>query len=590
MALKLWKDNERGLTNAEMDTNFSELAAGGLPQSLIDAQPTSKPSLKLDFTKDYLDPRITFNRTSNAMVTGLDGKLRYAPHNLLAYSEQFDNSVWNKNNVTISANAIIAPDGTMTAETITGSSSVLNPKYSYQTYATTSTGTYTTSIYLKAGTQSLVLLRINDNSGVNDTRQLFDLSNGTKSGSPVNGGTATGADSGIIDVGNGWYRCYVTCKFNSALTGVQAGSVYFDGYTTSTSTKSFYIWGAQLNVGALQPYYPTTAAAYYGPRFDYDPVTLAPKGLLIEEQRTNTALYSSTFNNAIWLVTGTGATITATTDVFAPDGTMSAWTLTSAGSASAYAQIQQTTTGTVSRAYTGSFWIRRRSGSGAVNIRVSENANIPISITSSWQRISYTATSTTTTIRIGINLAETSNSVDIWGAQLEAGFFPTSYIPTTTAAATRAADVAVMTGENFYSWYSQTEGTVYWEGSSLSPLTPSESVAADKYPGAWVISGGAGLSNVNWYGAGADMSIGGTYANQGLFQAFGVHKHALGVAPVGGQSASSLDGGSAVSKNGNTFGTGHTRFEVGRNLNGHIRRIAYYPRRLANSELQAITT
>jgi hypothetical protein len=55
-----------------------------------------------------------------------------------------------------------------------------------------------------------------------------------------------------------------------------------------------------------------------------------------------------------------------------------------------------------------------------------------------------------------------TSGIYIWGAQVEAGAFPTSYIPTTGATATRAADVASMTGTNFSSWYNVNQGTTFF--------------------------------------------------------------------------------------------------------------------------------
>lgn len=229
---------------------------------------------------------VTFTRTSSATYVGSDGLIKTAATdvprfdhnpttgeslgllveeqrtNFLLQSDSYDSGNASLNNVTVTVNAVTAPDGTLTADSITGSSSVSNTKYAYIGYSTTTIGTYTTSVFLKAGTQSLVLLRINDNGGTNDARQLFNLANGTKSGSAVNGGTATGASSDIVSFGNGWYRCSVTCNFVSALTSIQAASVFFDGYTTSTSTNTFYVWGAQLEAGAFPTsYIPTTTAA-----------------------------------------------------------------------------------------------------------------------------------------------------------------------------------------------------------------------------------------------------------------------------------------------------------------------------------------
>jgi hypothetical protein len=55
----------------------------------------------------------------------------------------------------------------------------------------------------------------------------------------------------------------------------------------------------------------------------------------------------------------------------------------------------------------------------------------------------------------------TGESLYLWGAQLEVGSFPTSYIKTTSASVTRNGDVAVMTGTDFSDWYNATEGSVY---------------------------------------------------------------------------------------------------------------------------------
>jgi hypothetical protein len=101
-----------------------------------------------------------------------------------------------------------------------------------------------------------------------------------------------------------------------------------DGNATYTGdgTSGIYIWGAQLAVGPYPlDYTPTTSAAVYGPRFDFDPVTLAARGLLVEESRTNLLTYSEQFDNAAW--TKIGASVTANS-VTSPDGTTNADTIT----------------------------------------------------------------------------------------------------------------------------------------------------------------------------------------------------------------------------------------------------------------------
>ena len=77
---------------------------------------TAGIALALNFTGETLDSRVSFSRTSNATRVNAQGLIEYAPHNLLTYSEQFDNAVWIKSNATVTANAVVAPDGTNTAD------------------------------------------------------------------------------------------------------------------------------------------------------------------------------------------------------------------------------------------------------------------------------------------------------------------------------------------------------------------------------------------------------------------------------------------------------------------------------------------
>jgi hypothetical protein len=173
------------------------------------------------------------------------------------------------------------------------------------------------------------------------------------------------------------------------------------------------------------------------PRIDY--TGGGCPSILLEPARINYAKYSQQFDVSETWTQANSPTITPNTHT-APDGTFTACTFT-AGAASA--QIQQLhEAGTSGVSYTGSVYIKRLFGSGEVRIRVSENTNTAITVTSDWTRVSFTATSTTSNqIRIGFNISTIGDSVAIWGAQLEKGAYPTSYIPTTIETVSRVADV-----------------------------------------------------------------------------------------------------------------------------------------------------
>ena len=200
---------------------------------------------------------------NNGLVCMLDAAniKSYNPaENLLLYSEQFDNAVWSKNNISITANTGTAPDGTLSADTMTGLAGT-SLKYTYQQYTTTTTGAYTTSVYLKYISEQFVVVRMNDNTGSNGSRVIVDLVNGTL-GTISTDGTATSAAATIQNYGNGWYYVTLTCAFTSALTTIQGASVFLTGYTTTASTGSVRLWGAQLNVGPyVRPYTVTTTTA-----------------------------------------------------------------------------------------------------------------------------------------------------------------------------------------------------------------------------------------------------------------------------------------------------------------------------------------
>ena len=218
------------------------------------------------------------------------------------------------------------------------------------------------------------------------------------------------------------------------------------------------------------------------PRFDYDPVTLAPRGLLIEETRSNVVLYSQQFNDAGW-VRINSATVGADT-VTSPDGTTNADTITLSG---AFGGVYRTTTialGTV----TASCYFKASTANAAVVLGITDNSvdygfrfNISTgaiqfinaglasaSITAvgnGWYRAAITRVlvAANPNIYTTIPSGASGNAYHVWGAQLEAGAFATSYIPTTTTSVTRNADVVTMTGTNFSSWYSSTQGAfVAW--------------------------------------------------------------------------------------------------------------------------------
>jgi len=246
--------------------------------------PSTRPSLNLNFARSKtLDPRITFTRTSSATYVDENGLVKIAPANsprfdhdpvtgeclgllieesrtnLLTGSDYATNN--SLLNVTLTLNAGIAPDGTNTAVSMDGENSNNNIKYMYKGRSTNTTGTYTTSVFMKYKNERYVVLRMNDNTGVNGVLQRIDILNGVFTNNVETGGTLTNASSSIIPYPNGWYRITVSGTFNDPLTQVQGAQVFLTTYGGTTTTNGVYLWGAQLEQGAFPTsYIPTTAS------------------------------------------------------------------------------------------------------------------------------------------------------------------------------------------------------------------------------------------------------------------------------------------------------------------------------------------
>ncbi|MDE2029602.1 MAG: hypothetical protein KGI97_03455 [Alphaproteobacteria bacterium] len=194
-------------------------------------------------------------------------------------------------------------------------------------------------------------------------------------------------------------------------------------------------------------------------RFDHDPITLASRGILIEPAATNLVLYSQNFSNAGWIAASKGANVTS------PDGTGDGMGVTIGSGTSSSAFIRQNVAGwTAGTTGTMSAWVRQSASGAAADTRLTTNNqsawNTGISgrfaLSSSWARLSLSGDLVATSgislslligalDATGANDATCQGKIDIFGVQAETGAVATSYIPATSASASRAADALSFT-------------------------------------------------------------------------------------------------------------------------------------------------
>lgn len=364
------------------------------------------------------------------------------------------------------------------------------------------------------------------------------------------------------------------------------------------------------------------------PRFDhsYDPVSGSVKslGLLVEESRSNLLTWSEDFSNTGWILQG--ATL-STNSLTSPSNTLTADKLIDTNTNEAHYVYQQFdfvsgTTYTFSvyakKAELNHLWIQLpgtqfgvnqwrnfdlTTGDGSAGTALTYSST---NVGNGWWRLTITSTATSSgsgQTQIVLRNAQSGGSsyqgdgtsgIYLWGAQLEEGSFPTSYIPTTNSTVTRTADNVYMVGENFSSWYNQSEGTIYVKHKTYLESNPFNRI--------WTITDQTSNNVYGIYYPALNNKIDALKTISGSPNFIsGISGSANKHNTFNNTMFSYNDNGSSLVTNGGTANTsivagrlnlsrlniGLSEFNIGNYI--HLSQLTYYPRRLTNAQLINLT-
>jgi hypothetical protein len=248
-----------------------------------------QPTLALNFARTRrLGRRVNFSRSSTGVYTGYDGILKYAginePRfdydasgnslgllieeqrtNLIIYSQAF--GLGNKYGATVTDDAAVAPDGTLTADKLIESTE--DRDHGVSRSAPVVAGTYTESIYLKAAGREYAYVWFDNGSGVTNTLRV-NLTSGDFAFTVFNEASYSDISASVSDVGGGWWRVSITATtpYTTVAVRIYCGGFHDSAATfgtpryTGDGTSGIYLWGAQLEAAATpSSYTPTTTAA-----------------------------------------------------------------------------------------------------------------------------------------------------------------------------------------------------------------------------------------------------------------------------------------------------------------------------------------
>ena len=561
-------------------------------------------------SNQYLPREISFTRGSDATYTDSTGVIRQACWNLLQYSEEFTNGVWNTTGATIAANSITAPNGSLTADTITQTGGTLNVS---QAFTIASPGNYTYSTYLKKGNfDSSSLFRFGVYQGVDIGYITYNFATNTTS---VISGTFISHSS--TSIGDGWYRIQYTINITSTGTAI----FYNGGVGGSIGTSNFfYSWGAQLVQGSEPLAYLRTTDRLNIPRVDS---STGSKAFLLEPQRTNTMLYSEAINS--WAVK-TELTITDNNAV-SPRGTQDASYIQQTTGGNAVVFQSQSVSVTTGQAQTVTFYAKAKevtsitlrlgttalwSGgarpaftcdllTGSISVGTGTATVSSQNVGNGWYRFIVTTPATLTsgvsTLQTPTGTVFSPTSGDgfyLWGVQWEQNAsYPTTYMPTQASTVTRLADSALRTGIS--SLLGQSEGTVFMDvyfnqasNAGFKSFFCLEGSVSSQFSGFTVATTNSG-NNVNYAGTNYDLTT-------------GRHKIACTYSQTNNQRKLFVDGVLRSTSTHTNFLATIDRVSIGcrinpfssfntdRELSSGILHFATYPELVSDSELVTLTT
>lgn len=344
------------------------------------------------------------------------------------------------------------------------------------------------------------------------------------------------------------------------------------------------------------------------PRFDYSSTSAGTiKGLLIEEARTNSLANSNNFSGGTWTASGLSL---STSSLTSPDGTLNATLMTGAAFSYIYAGGLPNASGTWTQSfffskgtitdpkiriqqagngYEVTFDLNAKTAGAAVIVgtggSISAMTGAVSEFNATWLRCSVTFTTSSAVNNMFLYVG--NGTLHVYGAQLEAGAFATSYIPTTTTSLTRNADVVSMTGTNFSDWWVNTTGSAVVRvlPSTVSGVRPA--VQFDDNTTNNFIALRGNTTNPEMYIKAttdqAQIDAGTISANTVYLLSGGWYTN---------DCAAAINGGSVASDTSVTVPT-PTQARLGSDgtnyLNGCLQSLRYWPQRVTNAEIQAFS-
>ena len=245
-------------------------AIGAAPIGVTYCQPGMVFNVALnevvDFTARFYAPNVEFGiGNARPMLTRGVPEVIAAPNDLdaevlllhcsginqLTWSEQFDNAVWPITNATVTANTTLAPDGTLTADTLTENAALTQHRFARTTASLTAGQEWTDTIYVKRGVGSRQF-QLGLSGGGLVAKAYFDLGAGAV-------GFTDQCTATITPAADGYYRVSLTATItttvvHSLFLAMANGTTNGSETYTGDGVSSLVIWGNQFSPGAILPY------------------------------------------------------------------------------------------------------------------------------------------------------------------------------------------------------------------------------------------------------------------------------------------------------------------------------------------------